>query len=105
MKYVITDKQLKNICFEYLDYLFKDIYEVPLKGQPSNRFFKRGNQIVLQLYGNEPWIDSRIWTKFFDMFEFDYDKIQEILKQWLEKKFEIKNLNFPSPKEGWSISL
>jgi len=40
MKYIITENQMRILQFEYLDFLFKDIYEVEPKKHSNSRYWK-----------------------------------------------------------------
>lgn len=97
MKYIITKQQLDKMYDSYLNYLFKGLYEVNSEEYPDDIFWKKGDEIVMEL--EKPrnlWILGSIWRNFSDMFELNEDETKEILKKWLEE-----NLGLEGIKLNW----
>jgi hypothetical protein len=44
----MVDK-LRKVHFKYLDYLFEDMYPVKLKYHPDSTFFKKDDEVTLEL--------------------------------------------------------
>ena len=40
---------MRKLHFKFLDYLFEDIYEVKSKEYPDSRFWKKNDNVVLEL--------------------------------------------------------
>lgn len=90
MKYIITEQQLDKVYDSYLDYLFEGLYEVFSEEYPNSRFWKIGDEVVMELEDwGRIWINVLIWNSFSDMFGLDYDEEQMIMKGWLEEHLNL----------------
>ena len=107
MKILITENQLRRVHLKYLDYLFDNIREVESKEYPNSRFWKKNNEVVLELdeYGHL-WVLRSIWENISNMFLLDYDETQQLIKEWVEQPLKLKGITpYPvaqSIEAGWN---
>ena len=93
MKYIITESQLDKIYDSYLNHLFKGLHEVSSKEFPYRRFWKIGDEVVLEFEKKGTiWIKVRIWDSFSNMFGEDDDETQQVMKEWLEKHLNLEGI-------------
>ena len=93
MKYIITEEQLNKIYNSYLDYLFDGIYEVSSGDFPDSRFWKKGDEIVLEFQKTgELWVLRSIYITFLNTFSLGGVKTQIIIKNWLEEHLNLKGV-------------
>jgi hypothetical protein len=105
MKYIITENKLRRVQFKYLNYLFEDIYEVNSKNNHNSRFWKKGDEIVLELETgninyNTLWVLDTIWKDIDNMFSSSYDETQQIIREWVEQYLELKGVTPRTSKQS-----
>jgi hypothetical protein len=99
MKILITENQLKKIEFKFLDYLFEDIYEVESKDYTTHKFWKKGDEVILEYYDTRLIVLSSIWDNISNMFSLDYDETSELIKYWMNKRLGL-DVEFISSLRG-----
>jgi hypothetical protein len=90
MKYIITENSLRRVQFKYLDYLFEDMYEVESKNYPDSRFWKKDDEVVLELHkwSGNLYVSYSIWGDISSMFSLYYDEVQQLIGKWAENRLE-----------------
>jgi hypothetical protein len=90
MKYIITESQLRNTQFKYLDYLFEGMYEVESKKFQGSRVWKKDGKVVLELEKlDRLWVLYSVWSYISDMLSLNYDETQQLIKEWAEEHLEL----------------
>ena len=85
----MTDN-LGKVRFTYLDYLFKEMYAVKSKYYPDSTFFKKDDKVILELEKSGTlWILYSVWSHISDMFSFDYEETQKLIKEWMEEQLKL----------------
>ena len=94
MKILITENQLRNVQFKFLDYLFEDMYEVESKKYPDVRYFIKDNkEILLELEkSGRLYVSNRIWKDIKNMFSLDSYEVQQLIKEWVEQHLELEGI-------------
>jgi hypothetical protein len=94
MKILITENQLRNVQFKFLDYLFEDMYEVESKKYPDVRYFIKDNkEILLELENSgRLYVSNRIWKDIKNMFSLDSYEVQQLIKEWVEQHLELEGI-------------
>lgn len=93
MKYIITESQLDKIYDSYIGYLFEGLYEVSSEEYPDSRFWKKGNEVVLELWkSGVMWVKWEIWNDFSNMFLLENYETREILEKWLEEHLNLEGI-------------
>ena len=105
MKYVITEQQMNDVYFSYLDFLFEGLYEVSSEEYPDSRFWQKGNEVVLELWkSGVMWVKWGIWNDFSNMFLLENYETREILEKWLEKHLNLEGI-IPDWDEGDEVEV
>ena len=90
MKILITENQMRGLEFKYLDYLFEDMYEVESKKYPDSRFWKKDDNVILELRNSgNLWVIYPIWEDVSNMFSLNYDETEQLIKDWMEEHLEL----------------
>ena len=90
MKYIITEEQIKRVEFKYLDYLFEDIYEISSEKYPNSRFWKKDGEVIMELgKSGNLWVLYSIWDDISNVFSLDYNKTQQLIKEWVEEHLKL----------------
>ena len=95
MKIIITENQIKKLGFNYLNYLFDDIYEVKSKKYPNyTRSWKKNGEIILEftVESGYLWVLESIWGDISNMFSLDYDETKKLIKDWAEQHLELEGV-------------
>lgn len=93
MKILITESKLRKVQFKYLDFLFDGMYEVEQKKYPESRFWKKDDNVVLDLEeSGDMWVYFKIWDNFSGLFSLDYDETQQVMKEWLEENLNLEGI-------------
>ena len=93
MKIIITENQLRNMQFKYLDYLFEGMHEFKSKKYPESRFWKKNDEVVLELeISGTLWVLYPIWNAISNMFSLDYDETKQLIKEWVEQHLELEGI-------------
>ena len=93
MKYIITENQMRILQFEYLDFLFKDIYEVEPKKYSNSRYWKKDDEVVLELGESGGfWVSLSIWNNISNMFALEPRETQQLMKEWAEQRLELEGI-------------
>jgi hypothetical protein len=87
MKYIITENQMRILQFEYLDFLFKDIYEVKSAKYKHSKFWKKNDEVILELEkSGDLWVLRSIWSDISNVFSLNYYETQQLIKDWMEQR-------------------
>jgi len=82
-----------KVEFTYLDYLFKEVYVVKSKYYPDSTFFKKDDKVILELEKSGTlWVLYSFWSNISDMFSFDYNETQQLIKEWVEKELKLEQV-------------
>jgi hypothetical protein len=82
--------RLRKVQFKYLDYLFENICWVKSKFYPDSTFFKKGDKVILELEKSGTlWVLYSVWSNISDMFSFDYNETQKLIKEWMEAQLKL----------------
>jgi hypothetical protein len=93
MKFLITENQMRRLEFKYLNYLFDGMYEVESEEYPDSRFWKKDNEVVLELQkSGKMWVYYVIWDNFSGMFSLEDNETQQVLKKWLEEHLNLEGI-------------
>jgi hypothetical protein len=91
MKFLITENQFKSANFKYLDYLFEGMYEIESKKYPDSRFWKKDDNVVLELRNSGYLLVLySIWENISNMFSLEYDETQQLIKDWVKKRLKLE---------------
>jgi len=75
--------------FKYLNYLFEDMYSVKSKFYPDSTFFKKNDKVILELEKSGTlWVLYSVWTDISNMFSYDYEETQQLIKEWVEAQLK-----------------
>lgn len=107
MKILITENQLNKLYFKFLNYLFKDIYEVELEYYPDTRFWKKDDNMVLELEkSGRLYVLHTIWNDISSMLSLDYDETEQLIKEWVEQHLKLEeftpNIPIKTDKGRWN---
>jgi hypothetical protein len=101
MKDIITDNQMRKVQFKYLDYLFDGVYEIDSEEYPDSRFWKKDDNVILELRNSGYlWVSYLIWENISDMFSLNYDKTEQLIKDWVEQHLELEVID-PQMVKPW----
>jgi len=91
MKYIITENQKRSVEFKYLDYLFDGIYEVKPEEYSDSIFWKKDDEVVLELNeSGDLWLSHSTWDTISDLFLLNYNETQQLIKKWMEQNLGLK---------------
>jgi len=94
MKYIITEEQSKRLKFDYLDYLFEDIYERGSDKYPTTRFWYINGKSIFELSPNGGlWVVGSIWEDISYIFGLDYNETKQLIKEWVEERIRLKDVD------------
>jgi hypothetical protein len=86
------DKSIKEICLEWLTKNFSNMNSVPSK--TPGRILYRNNEDNIILYDNKySKVYSgydKIWSFFNNFFRLENKEIENIIKEWLNKKYNLR---------------
>ena len=81
--------RVRKVQFKYLDYLFENICWVKSKNYPNSTFFKKDDKVILELENSGTlWVLHSIWTNVSDMFSYEYNETQRLIKEWMEEQLK-----------------
>ena len=84
---------MRSVQFRYLDFLFKDIYEVGPKKYSNSRYWKKDDEVVLELGESGGfWVSLSIWNDISDMFSLEPRETQELMKEWAEQRLGLEGI-------------
>ena len=93
MKILITDNQLRKVQFKYLDYLFDGMREIELEDYPDSIFWEKDGKVILELRkSGQLRVLSSIWNDISNMFSYEYNQIQQLIKEWAEQHLELQEI-------------
>ena len=84
------ENNLRKTHFKYLNYVFDSMYAVKSKHYPDSTFFKKGDKVILELEKSGIlWVLYSVWSNISDMFSFDYNETQKLIKEWMEAQLKL----------------
>jgi predicted thioredoxin/glutaredoxin len=107
----IENKMMK-LQFKYLDYLFEGMYEVNsdevadyLRDVYENdiRIWIKDKQPVLKSelqigFIRKLWVLNTYWDDISNMLSLDNRETKELMREWAEKRLELKGKVYPQPR-------
>jgi hypothetical protein len=97
----IENKMMK-LQFKYLDYLFEGMYEVK-SDEDDVRIWRKNEQPVLKLelqigFIRKLWVLNTYWDDISNMLSLDNRETKELMREWVEKRLELKGKVCPQPR-------
>ena len=86
---------MRNMQIEYLNFLFKDLYEVVSEIIPNTIFWKQDDNIMLSLRireSNKLEVKYLTWKHIDDMFSLGYYETQDLIEEWAKKRFGLEKV-------------
>ena len=80
---------MRRLEFKYLNYLFKGMREVKSKKYPDSRFWKKDDNVVLELRNSYLLVSYSIWEDISNMFSLNYNETQQLIKDWVEQRLKL----------------
>ena len=81
---------MRKLHFKFLDYLFEDIYEVKSKEYPDSRFWKKNDNVELELENPSTlWVLDTIWKDVEDMFSLDRRENRQLIREWIKQHLNL----------------
>ena len=81
--------RLRKVQFKYLDYLFENICAVKSENCPDSTLFRQNDKVILELENSGTlWVLHSIWTNVSDMFSYEYNETQRLIKEWMEEQLK-----------------
>ena len=78
---------MRRLEFKYLNYLFEDIYEVKSTKYKHSKFWKKDDEVMLELEkSGDLWVLRSIWSDISNMFSLNYYETQQLIKDWMEQR-------------------
>ena len=88
MKYIITESQYNNAIDRFLTYQFEPHEEKTSKNNLDFIFWVKNGDVIAGIKNSKYfWVRDDIWRTISDMFSFDYNKTQLVIKYWLEDHY------------------
>jgi hypothetical protein len=85
--------KIRKSEFKFLNYLFENMCSVKSKFYPDSTFFKKDDKVILELEKSGTlWVLYSVWTDISDMFSYDYEETQRLIKEWMEEKLKSKEV-------------
>jgi len=82
---------MRKVQFKYLDYLFEDMYEVESAKYKHSKFWKKNNEVMLELEkSGRMRVSSSIWRNISNMFSLNYDETKQLIKDWVEQRLKLE---------------
>jgi len=81
--------RVREVQFDYLEFLFKGMFSVKSKNYPNSTFFKKDDKVILELEKSGTlWVLYSVWSNISDMFSYDYSDTQQLIKEWVETQLK-----------------
>ena len=85
--------RVREVQFDYLEFLFKGMFSVKSKNYPNSTFFKKDDKVILELEKSGTlWVLYSVWSNISDMFSYDYSDTQQLIKEWAEQRLELEGI-------------
>jgi len=107
MNYIISNVQLYNVVFKWLDNTFSDAEEKPHPNLPNTTIFLIKNRVIAQLENltNMFYFSNQdIWDIIQELFRLTPKMSYEIINQWLKLKSKSNNY-IPQWADDYTIQL
>jgi hypothetical protein len=96
MNVIVDRPQLVRVALLYLNKNFGNLTPKTNSKYPNSVFYVDSDNEVMMEYNkknDEVYIHyERIWSKIESLFSLEYDDIQSIMKIWLERDYNLRNL-------------
>ena len=91
MKIIITESQLNNVIDKFITRRFEPHQEVLRFFHDDSSYWTKNNKIIAQFLKKHKWffVAPEIWDQIEKMFSLQHDEVQDVIKQWLEKKYNL----------------
>jgi hypothetical protein len=81
--------RVREVQFDYLEFLFKGMFSVKSKNYPNSTFFKKDDKVILELEKSGTlWVLYSVWGNISDMFSYEYEETQQLIKEWVEAQLK-----------------
>jgi len=82
--------RVREVQFDYLEFLFKGMFSVKSKNYPNSTFFKKDDKVILELEKSGTlWVLYSVWSNISDMFSYGYEETQQLIKEWMESQLKL----------------
>jgi hypothetical protein len=93
MKYIITENQYNPLIFEIITHMFEPHEELKSKKHPKSIFWVKNGEVIAKIQNLEYFlVSNKIWKDIMIEFSFDFDKTQQVLKDWSEEHYGLGDL-------------
>jgi len=83
--------RVREVQFDYLEFLFKGMFSVKSKNYPNSTFFKKDDKVILELEKSGTlWVLYSVWSNISDMFSYGYEETQQLIKEWVEAQLKLR---------------
>ena len=93
MKYIITESQYDNTIDKFITYQLEPHEEKRTKKYPKSVFWVKDGEIIVEIRKSGYfWVSPQIWNNISNMLSLEYDKTQQVIKDWLEEHYKLGGL-------------
>jgi hypothetical protein len=92
MKYVITESRLEKLAINWLNDNFGDLEPVQSEKYPNFIYYKKNNKVIFEYNKKYEKVSvgyDKIWSFFEHYFSMEYQQIQELIKLWVEERYNL----------------
>jgi hypothetical protein len=93
MKVIITENRILSVAKKELTKKFGDLRPYETDKWPGYIYYIDDNKnIYFECYkkNGKVWVnDNSVWTFLEDVFQLDFNQIQQLIKEWLEEHYKL----------------
>ena len=96
MNTLVDKPQLVRVVIQYLNMKFGNLTPKTSSKRPESVFYVNSYNEIMVEYDKKNeyvWVHyDQIWSKIESLFSLNYSETQSIMKHWLERDYNLKNL-------------
>jgi hypothetical protein len=92
MKYIITESQLDRATLKFLNTQYGNLEPYENSKWPMFTFFMKDGKVIFEYHKRNGVVFvsyEDIWSILESFFGFNYDEIQSLTKEWMEKQYNL----------------
>ena len=93
MKYIISESQYNKAIDKFITYQLEPHEKKTSKKYPNSIFWIKDGEVIAEIENSKYfWVKLDIWNIISKMFSLEYHETQSVIKEWLEKHYELGGL-------------
>ena len=104
MKYIITESQYNKAIDKFITYQFEPHEEKTSNKFPNSIFWVKDGRVIAEIQKSKKfWLRYDIWNIISKMFSLEHNETHSVIKEWLEKHYELGGLTPKRNDGGWTL--